>query len=238
MLLVGAAGSGKSLLAQLLAAAISRTSGLVVQGTVGTLEEQLAYGWNQVALLSKGPSRETLVPSPVVTAMRRGGLVRVEELTRCRPAVQEVLLTILAERRLAIPELDGHAELAQVGFNVIATASASDEGAAALSPPLRRRFAVETLAPIADEARERALVRQQAGPTLDDQTLDVLVTAFRELRAEGATTSTGEAIATATNLGAHATYMGGERDPLSRLPTELLALVLRDAPQDRAKLLA
>ncbi len=254
LLLVGAPGTGKSLLAELLAAAISKTSALTVQGTVGTTEAQVTYGWNEVALLSKGPSRETLVPSVVVTAMRRGGLVRVEEIARCRPEVQEALVAVLSERRLAVAELDGHVEQAQVGFNLVATALLDE--AALSSPTLRRRFTVETLEPIADAARERTLVRQQAEAALarageplalDEETLELLVTVFRDLRAgstvEGwpvdrpsAAMSTGDAVDAATSLGLHASFFGD--GVLGQLPAILLGLVLREAPQDRAKLLA
>ena len=261
LLLMGAPGTGKSLAAELLAAAVSKTSALVVQGATGTTVEQIRYGWHLGAVLSRGPSREALVPSPVVTAMRRGGLVRIEELTRCLPDVQDALLPILAERRLAVPELDGHVEMAQVGFNVIATANALEGAPSSLSPSLRRRFTVAELPPIADAARERALVRRQAEvalaraayrQTLDDATLDVLVTTFRDLRsgltAEGwevqrptAVTSTAEAIVAATSLGLGASYLSGaadRRDPLAALPELLVALVLREAPQDLRRLLA
>jgi MoxR-like ATPase len=255
LLLVGAPGTGKSLLAELLAAAISKTSALTVQGTLGTTEAQLTYSWNEVALLSRGPSRETLVPSAVVIAMRRGGVVRIEEISRCRPEVQEALVTILSERRLAVAELDGHWEQAHVGFNVIATAP-PDEALLA-SATLRRRFTVETIEPIAEPARERALVRRQgeaalarAGEplALDEATLDLLVTVFRDLRSgstrEGwsvdrpsAPMSTADAIDAATSLGLHAAFFAGQ-DAIAGLPAILLALVLREAPQDRAKLLA
>lgn len=44
--LVGEPGTAKSMLSELLAAAISGTSGLTVQGSAGTTEDQLRYGWN------------------------------------------------------------------------------------------------------------------------------------------------------------------------------------------------
>ncbi|MET7671820.1 AAA family ATPase, partial [Micromonospora luteifusca] len=68
LLLVGEPGTAKSMLSELLAAAVCGTSALAVQGTAGTTEEQLRYGWNYALLLAKGPSREALVPSPVLTA--------------------------------------------------------------------------------------------------------------------------------------------------------------------------
>jgi hypothetical protein len=58
LLLVGEPGTAKSMLSELLAAAICGTSGLTVQGTAGTTEDQLRYGWNYALLLASGPRRE------------------------------------------------------------------------------------------------------------------------------------------------------------------------------------
>lgn len=71
LLLVGEPGTAKSMLSELLAAAVCGTSALTVQGTAGTTEDQLRYGWNYAMLLAAGPSRAALVPSPVLTAMTR-----------------------------------------------------------------------------------------------------------------------------------------------------------------------
>ncbi|MQT00585.1 ATP-binding protein, partial [Streptomyces jumonjinensis] len=107
LLLVGEPGTAKSMLSELLSVAVCGTSALTVQGTAGTTEDQLRYGWNYAMLLAKGPSREALVPSPVLTAMVRGAVARVEEVTRCLPEVQDALVSLLSERRMSVPELAG-----------------------------------------------------------------------------------------------------------------------------------
>ena len=73
-LLVGEPGTAKSMLSELLSAAICGTSALAVQGTAGTQEESLRYGWNYARLLAEGPSDAALVPSPVMVAMRTGAV--------------------------------------------------------------------------------------------------------------------------------------------------------------------
>src|ERR687890_671894 len=82
LLLLGVPGTAKTWLSEHLAAAVSGDSTLLVQGTAGTPEEALRYGWNHARLIAEGPSRAALVPSPLTRAMERGTLARVEELTR------------------------------------------------------------------------------------------------------------------------------------------------------------
>ena len=60
LMLVGEPGTAKSLLSELLAAAISGDSKLTVQGGAGVVEEQIRYGWNYALLLRDGPGPEAL----------------------------------------------------------------------------------------------------------------------------------------------------------------------------------
>lgn len=262
LLLVGEPGTAKSMLSELLSAAVSGTSALTVQGTAGTTEDQLRYGWNYAMLLAQGPSRDALVASPVLTAMRLGALARVEEVTRCLPEVQDALVSILSDRRLAIPELAGDlgpdaVEPARPGFNIIATANLRDRGVSEMSAALKRRFNFELVEPIADHRAEVDLVRRQAQAALvragaaldvDDVVLEALVTAFRDLRIgrtsegwtverPGSALSTAEAVSVATALGLQSVYFYKDRDVLGLVPGYLLGVVRKDDPNDQARLL-
>ncbi|MEM9261025.1 MAG: AAA family ATPase, partial [Bacteroidota bacterium] len=106
LLLVGVPGTAKTWVSEHLAAAISGDSTLLVQGTAGMSEDALRYGWNYARLLAEGPSEAAIVPSPVMTGMQAGKLVRLEELTRIPSDVQDALITILSEKILPIPELN------------------------------------------------------------------------------------------------------------------------------------
>ncbi|EFE79214.1 AAA domain-containing protein [Streptomyces sp. SID5466] len=260
LLLVGEPGTAKSLLSELLSAAVCGTSGLTVQGTAGTTEDQLKYGWNYALLLAQGPTEQALVPSPVLTAMTRGAVARVEEVTRCLPEVQDALVSLLSERRIAVPELaggDGAQVHAAPGFTLIATANLRDKGVSEMSAALKRRFNFETVGPIGDVDAETALVRRQsraavervgAAYQVDDAVLEALVTAFRDLRdgrsVEGweverpsTVMSTAEAVSVAGSLGLAAAYFPGDRDVLSLLPGHLLGVVRKDDPADASRLL-
>ncbi len=261
LLLVGEPGTAKSMLSELLAAAISGSSALTVQGTAGTTEDQLRYGWNYALLLAKGPHPGAIVPSPVLTAMRKGALARIEEVTRCLPEVQDALVSILSDRRLAVPELSGddpHVEHAAHGFNVIATANLRDRGVSEMSAALKRRFNFETVPPIADARDEVKLVTARTALALrrvdtaievDDAVLEAIVTVFRDLRLgrteEGyavekpsAVMSTAEAVSVASAIGLSAAFLPSDRDLLGLVPGYLTGVVTKDDPKDQGRLLA
>ena len=103
LLLLGVPGTAKTWVSEHLAAAISGNSTLLVQGTAGTTEETLRYGWNYARLLAEGPTVAALVPSPVYRAMQSGAIARVEELTRMPSDVQDALVTALSEKSMPIP---------------------------------------------------------------------------------------------------------------------------------------
>ncbi|MFI6924088.1 AAA family ATPase [Nonomuraea spiralis] len=259
LLLVGEPGTAKSMLSELLAAAVCGTSALTVQGTAGTTEDAFRYGWNYALLLAQGPSRAALVDSPVLTAMRSGRVARIEEITRCLPEVQDALVSILSDRRVSVPELAGtdEAQVAAVpGFTVIATANLRDRGVSEMSAALKRRFNFETVDPISDAAAETSLVRRQAtavvqragaGFAVDDAVLEALVTVFRDLRTgrsgegwdverPGTVMSTAEAVQVAASLGVAAAYLPSG-DVLDLLPGHLLGVVRKDDPADHGRLL-
>ncbi|WP_105970930.1 ATP-binding protein [Streptomyces geranii] len=259
LLLVGEPGTAKSMLSELLSAAVSGTSALTVQGTAGTTEDAFRYGWNYALLLAQGPTREALVDSPVLSAMRTGRVARVEEITRCLPEVQDALVSILSDRRVSVPELSGTDEgqvAAAQGFTVVATANLRDRGVSEMSAALKRRFNFETVQPIADADAETALVRGQATAAVqragaafgvDDAVLDVLVTVFRDLRTgrsaegwdvdrPGTVMSTAEAVQVATSLGVATAYLPAG-DTLDLVPGHLLGVVRKDDPADHARLL-
>ena len=260
LLLVGQPGTAKSMLGELLAAAISGSSALTIQGTAGANEDHLRYGWNYAMLLDRGPRPEALVPSPVLTGMRAGKLVRIEEITRCLPEVQDALISVLSERRLMIPELEGKdgSVFASPGFNVIATANLRDRGVSEMSAALKRRLNFETVPPIADAKQEIELVRSRARTVLnesgttadvDARLLDILVTTFRDLRdgrtEEGwtverpaAVMSTAEAVTVAAAITRQGAFFPSQKDPVSLLPGYLLGVVLKDNQEDRDRLLA
>lgn len=254
LLLYGLPGTAKSWVSEHLAAAISGDSSMIVQGTAGMGEEQVRYGWNYARLLSEGPSKNALVPSPVMTAMQNGKIVRIEELTRVSTDVQDSLITILSEKTLPIPEL-GTEVRAQMGFNVIATANNRDKGVNEMSSALKRRFNTVILPLPATVAQEVDIVRrrvdgfaQQIGIPIakpEAEQIKRVVTIFRELRSgvtidsrvkikqPSGTLSTAEAISVVNNGLALAKYFDGELNAKS-LVSGIIGAVVKDPVADTA----
>jgi MoxR-like ATPase len=254
LLLYGLPGTAKSWVSEHLAAAISGRSTLLIQGTAGTDESALRYGWNYARLLAEGPSRAALVESPMLKAMEEGSICRVEELTRISGEVQDALITILSEKTLPIPELNTQVQAAK-GFNVIATANNRDKGVNDLSSALLRRFNTVVL-PVPDslddevkivhqrtEQLGRALELPAERPAIEE--LRRVVTILRELRngvtedgktkvkSPSGTLSTAEAISVVTGGMALSAYYGDGTLRAADVISGLIGAIVKDPVQDQ-----
>jgi len=253
LLLYGLPGTAKSWVSEHLSAAISGDSTMIIQGTAGTSEESIRYGWNYARLLAEGPSQNALVVTPVMRAMKDGKIVRIEELTRIGADVQDTLITILSEKTLPVPELNTEVQAVK-GFNVIATANNRDKCVNELSSALKRRFNTVIL-PVPDsieeeidivrrrvESYEKAMQLPAEPPAL--QEIRRIVTIFRELRngvtqdgktkikVPGATLSTAEAISVVNNGLAMAAYFGDGTLKAADIAAGIIGAVVKDPVQD------
>jgi MoxR-like ATPase len=254
LLLYGIPGTAKSWVSEHLSAAVSGDSTLLIQGTAGTDEAAIRYGWNYARLLTEGPSEQALVESPMMNAMRSGRVCRIEELTRIAPEVQDTLITVLSEKTLPVPELNTEVQ-ARKGFNVIATANNRDKGVNELSSALTRRFNTVVL-PVPETIEEeveiverrvaslgRALELPAEKPAMEE--IRRVVTVFRELRggvtedgrtklkSPTGTLSTAEAISVLTGGLASAAFYGDGTMKAGDVAAGLTGAVVKDPVQDR-----
>ncbi|MCP8969762.1 ATP-binding protein [Ectobacillus ponti] len=257
LMLIGEPGTAKTMLSELLSAAICGNSRNTVQGTAATTEDVIKYSWNYALLLAKGPVREALVPGPLFHGMEQGILTRFEELTRCPQEVQDSLVSVLSDKVINIPEL-GEAGLlaAKPGFNIIATANTRDRGVNEMSSALKRRFNFETVKPIADVKLEAEIMESQVTqllgasgiqPEIDHEVLQLLATVFHELR-EGVTAdgrridrpssvmSTAEAVSVYFQSAMDAYYYGNGRVKMDALVKYLAGTVAKEQKDDTEKL--
>lgn len=254
LLLYGLPGTAKSWVSEHLAAAISGDSTMIIQGTAGTSEESVRYGWNYARLLAEGPSEKALVETPVMKGMKAGKIVRLEELTRIGSDVQDTLITILSEKTLPVPELSMEVQAVK-GFNLIATANNRDKGVNELSGALKRRFNTVIL-PLPDSMEEEIdIVRRRVQsfekimelPAEPPAVAEIkrIVTIFRELRAgvtldgktklkvPSGTLSTAEAISVVNSGMAMAAYFGDGMLKAPDLAAGIVGAVVKDPVQDK-----
>ncbi|MDO5407055.1 MAG: AAA family ATPase [Eubacteriales bacterium] len=257
LMLVGEPGTAKTMLSELLSAAISGTSTNTIQGTAGTTEDMIKYSWNYALLLAKGPVREALVPAPLYTGMEQGILTRFEEITRTPAEIQDSLISVLSDKILNVPELGEEGLLfAKQGFNVIGTANTRDKGVNEMSSALKRRFNFETVLPVRDVALEKQIIIQevknlaqenQIAMPVDEDVAELLASTYHELR-EGissmghridrpsAVMSTAEAVSVYYQTMMTAYYYGDSHMNLGCLVQNLVGAVQKEHKDDMEKL--
>ncbi|MCI8416349.1 MAG: AAA family ATPase [Lachnospiraceae bacterium] len=257
LMLVGEPGTAKTMLSELLSAAISGTSTNTIQGTAGTTEDMIKYSWNYALLLARGPVREALVPSPLYMGMEQGILTRFEEITRTPAEIQDSLISVLSDKVLHVPELGEEGLLfAKAGFNVIGTANTRDKGVNEMSSALKRRFNFETVMPVRDVSLEKQIIinevealalENQISMEVDEDVAELLAATYHELR-EGvssmghridkpyAVMSTAEAVSVYYQTMMTAYYYGDSQMDLGCLVENLVGAVQKENKEDLERL--
>ena len=259
LMLVGEPGTAKTMLSEMLSAAISGVSTNTIQGTAGTTEDMIKYSWNYALLLAKGPNREALVPAPLYVGMEKGILTRFEEITRTPAEIQDSLISVLSDKVLNVPELGDEGFLfARPGFNVIGTANTRDKGVNEMSSALKRRFNFETVMPVREVSMEKQIILNEAGKLakessieteLDEDVADLLASTYHELR-EGvssyghridkpaAVMSTAEAVSVYYQTLLTGYYYGDGRMDVDCLVQNLVGAVSKENKEDLDKVKA
>lgn len=258
LMLVGEPGTAKTMMSELLCAAICGCSTNTVQGTAGTTEDMIKYSWNYAMLLGKGPTLEALVEAPLFVGMKNGIITRFEEITRCPSEIQDSLISILSDKVLNIPELydDESLLFAKPGFNVIGTANTRDKGVNEMSSALKRRFNFETIFPIKNVSLEAEIIKNEVEKlrnlnniemAVDEDIADLLASTFHELR-EGvsgnglridkpsAVMSTAEAVSVYYQAMMHSYYYGESHINIDYLVQNLIGAVVKESRDDLEKL--
>ena len=256
LMLVGEPGTAKTMLSELLSAAISGVSTNTIQGTAGTTEDMIKYSWNYALLLAKGPSREALVPSPLYVGMERGILTRFEEITRTPAEIQDSLISVLSDKVLNVPELGDDGFLfARQGFNVIGTANTRDKGVNEMSSALKRRFNFETVMPVREASMEKQIILNEVAKLADENNIkmeadedvaELLASTYHELR-EGISSmghridkpvsvmSTAEAVSVYYQTMLTGYYYGDSRMSVDCLVQNLVGAVSKENKEDLEK---
>ncbi len=165
VLLEGPPGTGKSTVLRSLADATG-SEFVFVEGNAELTPSRFVGTFDPAQVLSDGYVPEAFVDGPLITALRDGALLYVEEINRVPEETLNVLITVMSEAELHVPRL-GRVGAAD-GFRLVAAMNPFDSvGTARISAAIYDRMCRITMGYQDAETETRVVVREVPGADAD-----------------------------------------------------------------------
>ena len=184
MLLEGPPGTGKSTLLRAVAQSLS-VGFAFVEGNAELTPARLIGHFDPARVLSDGYTPDVFVDGPLVTALREGSLLYVEEINRIPEETLNVLITVMSEGEITVPRLGK--VVGANGFRLVAAMNPFDAvGTARISSAVYDRVCrvAMTYQSLQDECAivDRHLKNNKVGVQPDDAWVANVVEIVRRTR--------------------------------------------------------
>ena len=224
VLLEGPPGTGKSTLLRAVAEGLS-IGFVFVEGNAELTPARLVGHFDPARVLSDGYDPDVFVDGPLITAMRDGALLYVEEINRIPEETLNVLITVMSEGELNVPRY-GRVP-ASTGFRLVAAMNPFDAvGTARISGAIYDRVCRVSVGYQSAEVEQQIASRGVQG--LPAGWLDKVVELVRQTRNHGEL-RVGSSVRGAIDMAAVAVSLASVRssqvtDPAVGLDAALVAL--------------